>query len=73
VALYQHATDPGTARDDIDNAFAALEQLDLPVKKLEEVGRQLDISQKFRRKSDLLNAMKSAVLDRRGAHGRVQV
>jgi hypothetical protein len=73
VELYNRATDPSTTPENVDHGFAALEQLDLPVKRLEEVARELDIRQKFRRKADLLNAMKQAVTDRRGAHGRVQV
>jgi hypothetical protein len=73
LQLYHRAADASTTGEIIESAFAILQQLDPPMKQLEPVAAELHITKKTGRKADLLNAMKNAVMTRRGMHGRVQV
>jgi hypothetical protein len=73
VDLYHRANEPDTTREQIENAFGELERLNLSVAQLQDLARRIDISQKVRSKKPLLDSMKRAVLERRGAFQRVQV
>jgi hypothetical protein len=73
IALYERAREPDTTREQIEKAFAELETLDLPVAELQALAKRVDISQKLRTKKALLDAMKRAVMERKGAFQRVQV
>jgi hypothetical protein len=73
VDFYQRAKDPDTTREQIESAIAELESFDLPIARLEELARRMDIRQKLRPKKALVESMKRAILERRGAFQRVQV
>ena len=73
VDLYVKAREPETTREQIENAFAELEAKDLPVAQLQGLAKSVDIGQKLRSKKALVEAMKRALLERKGAFQRVQV
>jgi hypothetical protein len=73
VDLYHRAKEPDTTREQIESAFGELERLNLSVAQLQDLARRIDISQRVRSKKPLLESMKRAVLERRGALQRVQV
>jgi hypothetical protein len=73
VHLYERAREPETTREQIESAFAELEAMDLPVAQLQGLAKSVDIGQKLRSKKALVDAMKRAVLERKGAFQRVQV
>ena len=69
--LYDQAIDPKTTIDDITSAVQALQELDPPKGKLDELARQMGYSQKFKSKADVLKAIRQKMLGRKGAFDRV--
>jgi hypothetical protein len=68
--LYQNAGLPSVTRDQILDDFSEIESLNLTVKQLEAIGKQIGVTEKLK-KVDLINKMRQTVLDRKGAADRV--
>jgi hypothetical protein len=71
VQLYDKAIDPGTTLEMIEAAVLALQDLDPPKAKLEELARQMGYTQKFKTKGDVVKAVRQKILGRKGAFDRV--
>jgi hypothetical protein len=72
IDLYQRAKEPETTREVIQGTFAELENTGLSIAQLQAIARHMYITQKLS-KPKLLDAMKRAVLERKGSFERVQV
>jgi hypothetical protein len=72
VNLYQHATEAGSTRELIEVTFAELNQAGLSAAQLQTIAKRMGIVQKLT-KDKLLDAMRRAVLDQKGAFERAQM
>jgi hypothetical protein len=66
---YHHATDPGVTREEIE--ATARELAPLSKAQLDDLARQIDITQKFRSRDDAIKAIRQKILDRKSAFERV--
>lgn len=65
ASLYQNAKEPSVTWEKIDQAFAELVKLDPAVKKLEELGAQLDVTEKKLKKDVLIGKLRQSVHNRK--------
>jgi hypothetical protein len=56
--------------EQIDAAVQALDALNVPKKRLDELARQLEYAQKFRSKPDVIKALRQVIMSRKGAYER---
>jgi hypothetical protein len=70
LELYAKAIDPSVTVEQIESAVQALQALDPPKARLDELARQMDYSQKFKAKADVIKAIRQKVIGRKGAFER---
>jgi hypothetical protein len=70
LELYGKAIDPAITLEQIESAVEALQQLDPPKARLDELARQVGYSQKFKAKADVLKAIRQKIVGRKGAFDR---
>jgi hypothetical protein len=70
LELYGKAIDPSVTLEQIEATVQALQTLDPPKARLDELARQMGYSQKFRSKPDVLKAIRQKILGRKGAFDR---
>src|SRR5262249_47483251 len=68
--LYAKAIDPTVTVEQIEGAVRALQNLDPPKTRLDEVARQMGYSQKFKSKADVIKAIRQQIIGRKGAFER---
>jgi hypothetical protein len=73
IDLYHRAGQSGVSREEIVAAHSELEALDPSLAQLKGIARQIGVSEKATKKSDLLARIRQAALDRKGAADRVLV
>ena len=70
LELYAKAIDPSVKIEQIEAAVRALEELDAPKARLDELARQMGYTQKFKAKADVLKAIRQKIIGRKGAFER---
>ncbi len=70
LELFGRATDPGVTVEQIEATVQALQDLDPPKARLDELARQMGYSQKFKSKPDVLKAIRQKIIGRKGAFER---
>jgi hypothetical protein len=68
--LYGRAIDPSVTLEQVEAAVQALQELDPPVARLQEMARRMEYSQKFRSKAEAIKALRQAIIGRKGAFDR---
>lgn len=68
--LYSRAIDPSVTVEQIELAALELKKLDPPMTRLDELAKQIGFSQKFRKKSDAIKAIRQKIVSRKGAFER---
>jgi hypothetical protein len=68
--LYGKAIDPNVTVERIEAAVQALQELDPPKARLDELARQMGYAQKFKAKADVLKAIRQKIIGRKGAFER---
>jgi hypothetical protein len=68
--LYGKAIDPGVTVERIEATVQALQDLNPPKARLDELARQMGYSQKFKAKVDVLKAIRQKIIGRKGAFER---
>jgi hypothetical protein len=56
--------------EQIESAVQALQELDPPKARLDELARQMGYAQKFKAKADVLKAIRQKIVGRKGAFER---
>lgn len=69
--LYQRANDATMTRNEIIVAFGELEAFGPTLAQMEAIASRIGITEKFKKKPDLLNKMRKIVLDRKDVAERV--
>jgi hypothetical protein len=70
LELYGKAIDPSVTLEQIEAAVQALQQLDPPKARLDELARQMGYAQKFKAKAEVLKAIRQKIVGRKGAFDR---
>jgi hypothetical protein len=70
LELYSKAIDPSVTLDQIEAAVLALQELDPPTARLQEMARRMEYTQKLRSKAELIKALRQAIIGRKGAFDR---
>jgi hypothetical protein len=70
LELYGKAIDPSVTLEQIESTVQALQDLDPPKARLDDLARQLGYSQKFKSKPDVLKAIRQKIISRKGAFER---
>jgi hypothetical protein len=70
LELYGKAIDPAVTPEQIEGAVQALQDLDPPKTRLDDLARQMGYTQKFRSKPDVLKAIRQKIVSRKGAFER---
>jgi hypothetical protein len=68
--LHNQAIDPNTTLEVIETAVKDLKELDPPKAKLDELARKVGLEQKFRKKEDVLKAIRQKILSLKGTWDR---
>jgi hypothetical protein len=68
--LYARAIDPRVTVEQIESAVQALQDLALTKDRLDELARQMGYSQKFKKKEDVIKAIRQKIIGRKGAFER---
>ena len=68
--LHNQAIDPNTTLEGIEAAVKALQTLDPPKAKLDELARKVGLEQKFKKKEDVLKAVRQKILSLKGTWDR---
>jgi hypothetical protein len=71
LQLYDQAIDPSVSLEQIESAVQALQTLDPPKTRLDDLARKMGFAQKFRSKADVLKAIRQKIVGRKGAFDRV--
>jgi hypothetical protein len=70
LQLYANAIDPTVTLEQIEAAVQALEALDPPKPRLDDLAKQVGFTQKFRSKAEVLKAVRQKIIGRKGAFER---
>jgi hypothetical protein len=70
LQLYHRAIDPSVTLDQIEGAVQALQALDPPKAKLDDLARKAGLEQKFKSKGDALKAVRQKILSVKGTWDR---
>ena len=70
MELYAKAIDPAVTLEQIESAVQALQELDPPATRLDEMTRQMGYTRKFKAKAEALKAIRQKILGRKGAFDR---
>jgi hypothetical protein len=70
LQLYNQAIDPSTTLEAIEGAVKALQDLDPPKAKLDDLARKVGLEQKFKKKDDVLKAVRQKILSVKGTWDR---
>ncbi len=70
LQLHNQAIDPHTTLEAIEAAVSALQALDPPKAKLDELARKVGLEQKFKKKEDVLKAVRQNILSVKGTWDR---
>jgi hypothetical protein len=70
LELYGRAIDPSVTVEQIEGTVQALQDLDPPKTRLDELARQMGFAQKFKGKADVLKAIRQKIIGRKGAFER---
>jgi hypothetical protein len=70
LELYGKAIDPSVTVEQIETAMQALQDLDPPKARLDELARQMGYTQKFKGKPDVIKAIRQKIIGRKGAFER---
>jgi hypothetical protein len=68
--LHNRAIDPNTTLEAIEAAVTALQALDPPKARLDELARKVGLEQKFKKKDDVLKAVRQKILSVKGTWDR---
>jgi len=70
LQLHNQAIDPSTTLEAIEEAVKALQALDPPKAKLDELARKVGLEQKFKAKPDVIKAIRQKILSVKGTWDR---
>ncbi len=70
LELYGKAIDPSVTVEQIEAGAQALQELDPPKPRLDELARQMGYTQKFKAKADVIKAIRQRIIGRKGAFER---
>ena len=70
LQLHNQAIDPNTSLEAIESAVTALQALDPPKAKLDELARKVGLGQSFKKKDDALKAIRQKILSIKGTWDR---
>jgi hypothetical protein len=68
--LYGKAIDPSVTVEQIESAVQALQDLDPPKTRLDELARHMGYTQRFSAKADVIRAIRQKIISRKGAFER---
>ena len=70
LQLHNQAIDPSTTLEAIEAATAALQALDAPKAKLDDLARRVGVDRKFGKKDDVLKAVRQKIISMKGVWDR---
>ena len=70
LELYAKAIDPSVTLEQIESAVQALQELDSPAARLDDLARQMGYSRKFKSKAEALKAIRQKITGRKGTFER---
>jgi len=70
LQLHNQAIDPSTTLEAIESAVTALQALDPPKAKLDDLARKVGLGQNFKKKDDALKAIRQKILSIKGTWDR---
>jgi hypothetical protein len=70
LTLHGKAIDPAVTVEQIEAVVRALDELDAPKARLDELARQMGFTQKFKAKADVIKAVRQKIINRKGAFER---
>ena len=70
VQVYHRAIDPSVTLEQVEGAVKAVQALDPPKAALDELARKVGLVQKFKRKDDVLKAVRQKILSVKGTWDR---
>jgi hypothetical protein len=70
MQVYDQAIDPSVTVEQIESTTQALQELDPPKAKLDELTKRMGYSQKFKSKPEAIKAIRQKIMGRKGAFDR---
>jgi hypothetical protein len=70
LQLYNRAIDPSVTLDQVETTVKGLQTLDPPMAKLNELAQKMGFVQKFKKKDDVLKAVRQKILSVKGTWDR---